>query len=58
MLLQYARAIGVTRVEADVAIDNLASRQAAEKTGFHPVSTFTADDGSGMIRYQAWLQNI
>jgi RimJ/RimL family protein N-acetyltransferase len=58
LLLQYARSIGVTRAEADVATDNLASRRVAEKTGFHLVSTFTAEDGSGMIRYQAWLQNI
>jgi RimJ/RimL family protein N-acetyltransferase len=57
LLLQYARSIGVTRAEADVATDNLASRRVAEKTGFHLVSTFTAEDGSGMIRYQAWLQN-
>jgi RimJ/RimL family protein N-acetyltransferase len=58
LLLQYARSIGVTRAEADVATSNLASRRVAENTGFHPASTFTAEDGTGMIRYQAWLQNI
>jgi RimJ/RimL family protein N-acetyltransferase len=58
LLLQYARSIGVTRAEADVAIDNLASRRVAEKTGFHLVSTFTAEDGSGMLRYQTWLQHV
>jgi len=58
LLLQYARSIGGTRAEADVATDNLASRRVAEKAGFHLVSTFTAEDGTGMIRYQAWLQNI
>jgi len=58
LLLQYARSIGVTQAEADVATDNLASRRVAEKAGFHLVSTFIAEDGTGMIRYQAWLQNI
>ena len=58
LLLQYARSIGVTQAEADVATDNLASRRVAEKAGFHLVSTFTAEDGTSMIRYQAWLQNI
>jgi RimJ/RimL family protein N-acetyltransferase len=58
LLLQYARSIGVTRAEADVATDNLASRRVAEKAGFHLVSVLTAEDGTGMSRYQAWLQNI
>jgi RimJ/RimL family protein N-acetyltransferase len=58
LLLQYARSIGVNRAEADVATDNLASRRVAEKTGFHPASTFTAEDGTGMIRYQTLLENI
>jgi RimJ/RimL family protein N-acetyltransferase len=58
LLLQYARSIGVTRAEADVATDNLASRRVAEKTGFHLVSTFTAEDGTGMTRFQTRLQNI
>jgi RimJ/RimL family protein N-acetyltransferase len=58
LLLQYARSIGVTLAEADVATDNLASRRVAEKAGLDRVSTFTAEDGTGMIRYQAWLQNI
>jgi RimJ/RimL family protein N-acetyltransferase len=58
LLLQYARSIGVTQAEADVATDNLASRRVAEKAGFDPVSTFTTEDGTGMIRYQALLQNI
>lgn len=58
LLLQYARSIEVTRAVADVATDNTASRRVAEKTGFHPAGTFTAEDGTGMIRYQAWLQDI
>jgi RimJ/RimL family protein N-acetyltransferase len=56
LLLQYALSIGVTQAEADVATDNLASRRVAEKTGFHQASTFTAEDGTGMIRYQVSLQ--
>ncbi len=58
LLLQYAQSIGVTQAEADVASDNLASRRVAEKTGFHLASTFTGEDGTDMIRYQARLQNI
>ena len=58
LLLQYARSIGITQAEADVAADNLASRRVAEKTGFDLASTFTGEDGTGMIRYQAWLENI
>lgn len=58
LLLQYARSIGVTQAEADVAADNLASRRVAEKTGFRLASTFTAEDGTDMVRYQARLQNI
>src|SRR5262245_7761940 len=55
-LLHYARSIGVPQAEADVAADNLASRRVAEKTGFHQASTSTGEDGTGMIRYPAWLQ--
>src|SRR5215475_4667787 len=58
LLLQYAQSIGITQAEADVAADNLASRRVAEKTGFHQAGTFTADDGTGMIRYLTWLQII
>jgi RimJ/RimL family protein N-acetyltransferase len=57
LLLRYARSIGVTRFEAHVAEDNLASRQVSEKAGFQLAGTFTDQDGTGMIRYQAWPQD-
>jgi RimJ/RimL family protein N-acetyltransferase len=53
LLLRYARSIGVAEVEANVAEDNQASRRVAERTGFHLASTFTDEDGTSMIRYQA-----
>src|SRR5262245_40839573 len=46
LLLQYARSISVTRAEADIATDNLASQRVSEKAGFHPASTFTTEDGT------------
>jgi len=58
LLLQYARSIGVTQVEANVAEDNQASRRVSEKAGFHLASTFADHDGTSMIRYQAYLQNV
>jgi RimJ/RimL family protein N-acetyltransferase len=58
LLLQYARSIGVTQVEAHVAEDNQASRRVAEKAGFHLASTFTDKDGTSMIRYQAYLPTV
>lgn len=58
LLLHYARSIGVTQVEAHIAEDNQASRRVAEKAGFYLIGTFTDEDGTGMIRYQACLQNV
>lgn len=58
LLLQYALSIGVTRLEAHVAEDNLASRRVSEKAGFRPASKFTAEDSTDIIRYKACLQNI
>ncbi len=58
MLLHYARSIGVTQAEAHIAEDNQASRRVAEKAGFYLAGTFTDEDGTGMIRYQACLQNV
>ncbi|MHB1594844.1 MAG: GNAT family N-acetyltransferase [Streptosporangiaceae bacterium] len=40
LLLRYTRSIGVTRVEAEIAIGNMASRRIADKSGFHLVGTF------------------
>ena len=51
LLLGYAASIGVTRLEAHVATDNYASRRVAESAGFTQAGTFTADDGTEMIRY-------
>jgi RimJ/RimL family protein N-acetyltransferase len=56
LLLHYARSIGVTQVEAHVAEDNQASRRVSEKAGLHLAGTFTDEDGTGMIRYQADLK--
>jgi RimJ/RimL family protein N-acetyltransferase len=58
LLLHYARSTGITQVEAHVAEDNQASRRVSEKAGLHLAGTFTDEDGTGMIRYQACLQNI
>lgn len=55
LLLRYARSISVTHAEAQIAIDNLASRRVAEKAGLRPADTFTDEDGTAMIRYQTSL---
>jgi RimJ/RimL family protein N-acetyltransferase len=57
LLLDYARSIGIRDAEAQIAADNHASRRAAEKAGFLPSTTFTAEDGTGMISYQVHLRN-
>lgn len=57
LLLRYARSIGIRQAEAHIAADNHASRRVAEKAGFLPAGTFTAQDGTGMIRYQIHLPN-
>jgi RimJ/RimL family protein N-acetyltransferase len=51
LLVGYAASIGVTRLEAQVALDNHASRRVAEAAGFTQTGTFTDDDGTEMIRY-------
>ena len=51
LLAGYAASIGVTRLEAHVALDNHASRRVAEAAGFTQASTFTDHDGTEMIRY-------
>jgi RimJ/RimL family protein N-acetyltransferase len=51
LLADYAASIGVTRLEAHVALGNHASRRVAEAVGFTQASTFTDHDGTGMIRY-------
>jgi RimJ/RimL family protein N-acetyltransferase len=51
LLVRYAASIGVTRLEANVALDNHASRRVAEAAGFTQASTFTDHDGTEMIRY-------
>jgi RimJ/RimL family protein N-acetyltransferase len=57
LLLDYARSIGIGDAEAHIAADNRPSRRVAEKAGFLPASTYTAEDGTGMIRYQIHLTN-
>ena len=51
LLAGYAASIGITRLEAHVALDNHASRRVAEAAGFTLASTVTDDDGTEMIRY-------
>ena len=55
LLLQYARSIGITRAEAEIATDNLPSCRVAEKAGFRPTGAFPDENGTSMIRYQASL---
>lgn len=50
LLAGYAASLGITRLEADIAADNHASRHVAESTGFLRAGTFT-DEGTEMIRY-------
>lgn len=57
LLLGYARSIGIRDAEAHIAADNYSSLRVAEKAGFVPVGTFTAEDGTGMIKYQIQLPN-
>jgi RimJ/RimL family protein N-acetyltransferase len=55
LLLEYARSIGITRLESHVADDNVASRRVSEKAGLRPAGAFTDEDGTDMIRYQICL---
>lgn len=47
----YPASIGVTRLEAHVALDNHALRRVAEAAGFAQVSTFTNHDGTEMASF-------
>jgi RimJ/RimL family protein N-acetyltransferase len=51
LLVGYAASIGVTRLEANVAPDNHASRHVAEAAGFIQAGTFPDGDGTEFIRY-------
>ena len=51
LLLDYARSIGIRDADAHIAADNRPSRRVAEKAGLQPAGTYTAEDGTGMIRY-------
>ncbi len=51
LLVHYAASIDVTRLEANIAIDNHASRRVAEAAGFTQTSTLTDVGGIEMIRY-------
>jgi len=53
LLRRYTASTGITRLESHIAEDNLASRRVSEKAGFSLVGFFTADDGTGMVRYEA-----
>jgi RimJ/RimL family protein N-acetyltransferase len=50
LLCEYAATVGVTRLEAHVAVDNHASRHVAESAGFTESHTITAE-GELRIRY-------
>ena len=52
LLLRYGNSIGLTRFEAHIAADNLASRRVSEKVGFRCIGRFTDEDGALMIKYQ------
>ena len=52
LLLGYGNSIGVTRFEAHIALDNLASRRVSEKAGFRCIGRFTDENGALMIKYQ------
>ncbi len=54
-LTDYARSLGVERLEAHVAEDNAASHAVARKAGFSQVDMFTEDDGTPMVRYELRL---
>ena len=51
LLVGYATSIGVTRLQAHIALDNHASRRVAEAAGFAQAGTVTDDDGTEMLRY-------
>jgi RimJ/RimL family protein N-acetyltransferase len=55
LLLDYARSIAITTAVADIADDNLPSREVAEKAGLRKDSNLTDSDGTTMIRYRASL---
>jgi len=50
LLIDYAASIGVTRLEAQIAPDNHASRRVAEHAGFTQAGS-VMDDGTEMLRY-------
>ena len=51
LLCDYAVSIGISRLEAQIAEDNHASRRVAERAGFTEQETFTGEDGQPMVRY-------
>lgn len=51
LVCEYARSIGVTELEAEIADDNLGSRSVAERVGFANVEVFT-EAGPSMCRYR------
>jgi RimJ/RimL family protein N-acetyltransferase len=57
LLLGYARSIGIHDAEAHIATDNHPSRRVAENAGFLQAGTFSAEDGTDMLRYQIHLAN-
>jgi RimJ/RimL family protein N-acetyltransferase len=57
LLLRYARSTGIQAAEAHIATDNHPSRRVAEKAGFVPAATYTAEDGTDMIHYQIHLSD-
>lgn len=50
LLAGYAASLGITRLEAEIAAGNHASRHVAESADFLHAGTFT-DDGAEMTRY-------
>jgi RimJ/RimL family protein N-acetyltransferase len=51
LLVAFAGTLGLSRLEAHIAPDNLASRHVSEAVGFAPETRFTDENGEAMIRY-------
>jgi RimJ/RimL family protein N-acetyltransferase len=51
LLVTYARDLGLSRLESEVAVDNAASRRVSESAGFIAVDEITDEAGEPAVRY-------
>ena len=51
LLSDYARGLGLTRLESHLSEDNTASARVSERAGFNLVGTFAGEDGQVMLSY-------